>query len=211
MFNVLIFWSWSFWCRPTLIWICSFLGYHGFCSPVSQNVLIFNLGQSGQPFLQVINWTAVESCGNPWNLLSSTLNSEIDNASNEPSLPPSFSSASDGSVFQSDGKNRQGKEDVISDTVYVTGHYRPEIGECLVVRFVFIRTVVESPKSRLMFRRAAVHDKSSHRGLFHWSFWPSGKLYSGHILLSGSTAALFIEFKHIFRETDGRKSCEKIH
>lgn len=47
-----------------------------------------------------------------------------------------FFSASDGPVFQSDGKNRQGEEDVVSDTVYVTGHNRPEIGECVVVMFV---------------------------------------------------------------------------
>lgn len=39
--------------------------------------------------------------------------------------------ASDGSVFQSDGENRQGEEDVVSDTVHVTGRYRPEIGECV--------------------------------------------------------------------------------
>lgn len=45
----------------------------------------------------------------------------------------SHSAASDGSVFQSDGKNRQGEEDVISDTIYVTRRYRPETGEYVVV------------------------------------------------------------------------------
>lgn len=48
-------------------------------------------------------------------------------------LSLSLFSASDGSVFQSDGKNRQGEEDVVSDTVHVTGRYRPEIGECVVM------------------------------------------------------------------------------
>lgn len=52
------------------------------------------------------------------------------------SLSLFFFSASDGPVFQSDGKNRQGEEDVVSDTVYVTGHYRPEIGERVVVMIV---------------------------------------------------------------------------
>lgn len=64
-------------------------------------------------------------------------------------LTGSLSSASDGSVFQSDGKNRQGEEDVISDTVHVAGRHRPEIGECLVLG---------SPKSFLMLRLALSQD-----------------------------------------------------
>lgn len=48
-------------------------------------------------------------------------------------LPLSIFVAPHGSVFQSDGKNRQGEKDVVTDTVYVAGRYRPAIGECLFV------------------------------------------------------------------------------
>ena len=48
-----------------------------------------------------------------------------------------------------------------------------------------------------------------HRGLFHWSFWPSGTRYWVFWSLSAkwiSTTALVIEFEHLFRETGGRKN-----
>lgn len=53
-------------------------------------------------------------------------------------LSPSIFVAPDGSVFQSDGKNRQGEKDVVTDTVYVAGRYRPEIGECLAPVFIYV-------------------------------------------------------------------------
>ena len=40
------------------------------------------------------------------------------------------SPATHGSVFPPDGKNRQGAEDDVTDTVHVTRHYRPADGEC---------------------------------------------------------------------------------
>ncbi len=125
----------------------------------------------------------------------------------------SSSSASDGSVFQSDGENRQGEEDVISDTLYVTGCYRPEIGECVVVIFVLRVQLwsVQSP-SRCSDSFWFTMNFPTEVYIIDLSdLLENDSVCSGHILLNGYTTSLFISFQHIFRKSDGRKTCEKIH